>query len=88
MLPQHKPIPLESSRKFSARFNGWIWNYAQQRRTRRYTILRQNPNLTLHGLYHKAEPYQLVFQNYLNTYNPKFQQQLMNNTSEFYSFNK
>jgi hypothetical protein len=26
---QHRPIPLESSWKVSARSNGWIWTYAQ-----------------------------------------------------------
>jgi len=35
----------------------------------------------------RVDPLGLIFQNYLNTCKPNFRQPLMNNTSEFFSFN-
>jgi hypothetical protein len=43
--------------KLLARSNGWIENYNYCRKPGLLRFSRQNPNLTLLGSYHKAEPY-------------------------------
>jgi len=43
--------------KILVRSNGWIENYNYYRKPGLLHFLRQNPNLTLLGLYHKAKPY-------------------------------
>jgi len=52
---------LESPHKSLAWSNGRIENYDCCRKHGLLRFLRQNPNLTLLGLYHKAEPYHQVF---------------------------
>jgi hypothetical protein len=51
---------LESPYKILGRSNGWIENYNCCRKPGLLRFLRQNPNLTLLGSYHKAAPYQMI----------------------------
>jgi hypothetical protein len=53
----HSRTCLESPHKILARSNGRIDNYNYCRKPGLLRFLHQNPNLTLLGLYHKAEPY-------------------------------
>ena len=57
MLTQGRKICLESPCNIWAQSNGSIENYNCCRKPGLLRILRQNPNLTLLGLYHKAELY-------------------------------
>jgi hypothetical protein len=56
-MTQGRATCLASLRKVLARSNDRIDNYDCYREPRLLHILRQNPNLTLIGLYHKAELY-------------------------------
>jgi len=51
---------MESPYKLLARSNGRIENYNCCRKHGLLCFLRQNPNLTLLGSYHKAEPYHWI----------------------------
>ena len=58
ILTHSRKICLESQHKSLARSNGRIENYNCCRKPGLLRFLRQNPNLTLLGSYHKAKPYQ------------------------------
>ena len=57
ILTHSRTTCLKSPHKSLARSNGRIENYNCCRKPGLLRFLRQNPNLTLLGLYHKVEPY-------------------------------
>jgi hypothetical protein len=57
ILTRSRKTCLESPYKIVARSNGRIENYNCFRKPGLLCFLRQNPNLTLLGSYHKVEPY-------------------------------
>ena len=61
ILTQGRKTCLESPHKILPGSNGRIENYDCFREPGLLRFLCQNPNLTLLGLYHKAEPYQHEF---------------------------
>jgi hypothetical protein len=61
ILTHSRTTCLERPHTILARSNGWIENYNYCYKPGLLRFLLQNPNLTLFGSYHKAEPYHIVW---------------------------